>query len=157
MIRKQLVSIVEDTIGKSERVYRFRGRKVSNDAMIHTWNIVDNRGTYHYQINRELPLLKAIENMLSEDGQKYLESLLHTLEETFPYGDVYYRMAKNEGSVQNSSQSNDEVYRVATDIIASIKAVNGDVDTFVKSMGIVDYFQPYPEVVSKIREELSNE
>ena len=112
IIKKNLVGIVENTVGRSERVYRYRGRKVSDDDLQHIWNPIDNRGCFQYLINRDLPLYKKLEECLDEEGNRYLDSLIKTIEDAFPYGDVYFRLAKSENPVQTSSLEFDEVYKV---------------------------------------------
>lgn len=157
IIKKNLISIVENTVGRSERVYRYRGRKVSQNDLQHIWNTVDNRGCFQYLINRDLPLYKQLESCLDEDGLHYLDSLIKTIEDAFPYGDVYFRLAKNENSAQTSSLEFDDAYKVATDMILSIKSMNGSIPAFLDSMDKIDFFIKYPDVVKKIREDYEND
>lgn len=157
IIKKNLVGIVENTVGRSERVYRYRGRKVSDDDLQHIWNPIDNRGCFQYLINRDLPLYKKLEECLDEEGNRYLDSLIKTIEDAFPYGDVYFRLAKSENPVQTSSLEFDEVYKVAADMIQSIKEIDGDIATFISSMDKIDFFIKYPEVVDKIKEDYSSD
>lgn len=157
IIKKNLVGIVENTVGRSEQVYRYRGRKVSDDDLQHIWNPIDNRGCFQYLINRDLPLYKKLEECLDEEGNRYLDSLIKTIEDAFPYGDVYFRLAKSENPVQASSLEFDEVYKVAADMIQSIKEIDGDIATFVNSMDKIDFFIKYPEVVDKIKEDYSSD
>jgi hypothetical protein len=157
IIKKNLVGIVENTVGRSERVYRYRGRKVSDDDLQHIWNPIDNRGCFQYLINRDLPLYKKLEECLDEEGNRYLDSLIKTIEDAFPYGDVYFRLAKSENTVQTSSLEFDEVYKVAADMIQSIKEIDGDIATFISSMDKIDFFIKYPEVVEKIKEDYGSD
>ena len=157
IIKKNLVGIVENTVGRSERVYRYRGRKVSDDDLQHIWNPIDNRGCFQYLINRDLPLYKKLEECLDDEGNRYLDSLIKTIEDAFPYGDVYFRLAKSENTVQTSSLEFDEVYKVAADMIQSIKEIDGDIATFISSMDKIDFFIKYPEVVEKIKEDYGSD
>lgn len=157
VIKKNLVSIVENTVGRSERVYKYRGRQVSEDDLSHVWNTIDNRGSIQYQVNRDLPLFKKVESCLSEDGSQYLDSLMKLIEDAFPYGDVYYRIAKNEANAQTASLEFDDAYQIASDMLSSIKSMNGDVQSFLASLDKIDFFIKYPDVVSRIREENSSD
>lgn len=76
VIKKNLASIVENTVGRSERVYKYRGRQVFDDDLQHIWRTVDNRGKIQYLVNRELPLYKKLESCLSEGDMGYLDSLI---------------------------------------------------------------------------------
>lgn len=154
VIKKNLVSIVEQSVGRSERVYQYRGRRVNNDDLQHIWNTVDNRGSFQYQINRELPLYRQLESCLDEKGLHYLDSFITSIEDAFPYGDVYYRMAKNENSAQSASLEFEKAYDVGVDMITALKAIPGsDLQTFLNNLDKIDMFEKYPDVVSKLREE----
>lgn len=157
IIKKQLVTIVENAVGRSEQVYKYRGRKVNEDGLEHVWNIVNNRGSFQYQINREMPLYRQLEDALDENSVRYLDSLIKVLEDTFPYGDVYYRMAKNESVAKTYSLEEEEAYKVAVDMIESVRNINGDVGQFIKTMDKIDFFVKYPDVVNKIKEDMHDD
>lgn len=79
------------------------------------------------------------------------------IEDAFPYGDVYYRIAKNEANAQTASLEFDDAYQIASDMLSSIKSMNGDVQSFLASLDKIDFFIKYPDVVSRIREENSSD
>lgn len=154
VIKKNLVYIVENSVGRSERVYQYRGRCVNNDDLQHIWNVVDNRGSFQYQINRDLPLYRQLENCLGEKELHYLNSFLTSIEDAFPYGDVYYRIAKKENSAQASTLEFEKAYEVGLDMISSLKNSPGlDLQTFLANLDKIDMFTKYPDVVKKLREE----
>lgn len=157
IIKRNLVAVVENSVGRSEKVYKYRGRSTSRDNLQHIWETIDNRGKFQYQINRELPIVKMLEESLDEEGSRYLDSFIKTIEDAFPYGDVYYRLAKDENSVDQSGMDFEEVYKVASDMILACQNMGGDVNTFLASMDKIDYFIKYPEVVKKIREDFGND
>lgn len=157
VIKRNLISIVENTVGRSERVYKYRGRNVKNDHLTHVWEPIENRGTLQYQINRELPLYRALEDSLDDKELSCLDSLLKTIEDAFPYGDVYYRLAKNESNIQPSSLEFHEVYQTAINMIDYIKSTNGNIKEFLSKMDLYDCFIKYPDVVKVIREEFGDE
>ena len=153
MIKKSLVGIVEQTVGRSERVYKYRGRKVSTQNMEHVWETVDTREGFHYKINRSLPLYTAIENCMDESGVRYLDSFVKMIEDAFPYNDAYCRMAKSDEGVIDTTLTFEEVYQVALDMIDQLKKEDKDVCGFIDSMKHIDFFSKHPSVVEKIREE----
>ncbi|MDW7661874.1 MAG: hypothetical protein SCL54_10695 [Bacillota bacterium] len=157
IIKKNLVAIVETTVGKSERVYKYRGRKIKSDDIQHVWNAVDNRGNFQYLVNRDLPLYKSLEEKLDEKSLGYLDSLIKTIEDAFPYGDVYYRLAKNESSISSESLEYEEAHRIALDMVESISNSGADLNQFILSMSNIDFFIKYPEVISAIKEEFLHE
>jgi hypothetical protein len=157
VIKKNLVTVVENSIGRSQRVYSYRGRRTTKDDLHHSWEIIDNRGKIQYQINRDIPILKALEDTLDEKGQGYLDSFIKTIEDTFPYGDVYYRLAKDENSIDQTGMEFEEVYKIATDMILALKEKNGSAAAFIENLDKFDYFTKYPEVINKVREDFKDE
>ena len=158
VIKKNLVAIVKNAVGRSENVYRYRGRKVQEDNLQHIWTVIDNRGSFLYQVNRELPLFRQVEECLDEAGQQYFDSLIKTIEDAFPYGDVYYRLAKNDNSAQASELDFDEVYKVGVDMIQSYRNnVGEDVTILLESLSNIDFIIKYPDVVKKLREDYSDD
>ncbi len=157
IIKRNLVAIVENTVGRSERVYKYRGRLIKSDDLQHVWNIVDNRGNFQYLVNRELPIYKLLDDLLDDKAREYLDSLIKTIEDAFPFGDVYYRFAKNENNIQTTFLEFDEVYRIALNMIDQIKSVKGDMKTFIETLNNLDFFSRYPEVIKKIKEDFKDD
>lgn len=156
-IKKNLVDIVENTVGRSERVYKYRGRNVQTDNLVHVWNPIDNRGRFQYQINRELPVIKMLEANLTEGGEAILDAFIKMLEDTFPYSDVYYRMAKSEANVTEGALDTSDVYSMAEQMVHQFEEMGLDVNAFLKTMDRMDFFVKYPTVVAQIREVYGND
>ena len=93
-IKKNLADIVENTVGRSERVYKYRGRNVQTDNLIHIWNPIDDRGKLQYQVNRELPVLQMLEKHVDDEGSALLLSLIHI----FSVNDHFDTAGKTNGN-----------------------------------------------------------
>ena len=156
-IKKSLVNIVENAVGRSERVYKYRGRKIKEDDLVHVWNSINNRGKIQYLVNRDIEIIRLLEAEMSEKGIGLLDSFIKMIEDTFPFADVYYRMAKNEVDTSENTLQNPDVYAVAEQMIQQLESIGGDKNTFLKNMDKMDFFIKYPEVVSRIREVYGNE
>lgn len=156
-VKKNLADIVENTVGRSERVYKYRGRNVQTDDLVHVWNPYDDRGKFQYLINRDLPIVKLIESSLPESSSGLLDAFIKMIEDAFPYSDVYYRMAKNEANVTEGALETNDVYSVAEQMIQQLETIGGDVKSFLKNMDKMDFFLKYPDVVSQIREVYDND
>ena len=144
-------------MGRSERVYKYRGRNVQTDNLIHIWNPIDDRGKLQYQVNRELPVLQMLEKHVDDEGSALLESFIKMMENAFPYADVYYRMAKSEANVTESALENNDVYAIADQMVQQVEAMGGDVAAFIKTMDMMDFFIKYPDVVRQIKEVYDND
>ncbi|HCA55176.1 MAG TPA: ATP-binding protein [Ruminococcaceae bacterium] len=156
-IKRNLADIVENTVGRSERVYKYRGRNIQTDSLIHVWNPVDDRGKFQYLVNRDLPIVKLLEANLNENGTGLLDAFIKMLEDAFPYSDVYYRLAKNESNVTEGALETADVYAAAEQMVQQLEMLGGDVKSFLKNMDKMDFFIKYPDVVSQIREVYEND
>lgn len=143
---------------KSEKVYRYRGRKVKDDNIIHTWDVIQNRGKYEYKINRNMPILKNLEESMDEDQINLMESYLNLVEETFPFGDVYCRAAQNEMNLEKKNNNDEEeAFQLAENTVQQLMQIHGNVKEFIESMKIMEPFSNYPDVVTRIKEAYGNE
>ena len=156
-IKKNLVDIVENTVSRSERVYKYRGRNVQTDSLIHVWNPIDDRGKLQYSVNRELPIIKMLTDRLDDTGDALFESFIKMLEDSFPFADVYYRMAKAEANVTEAALESNDVFLIADQMVQQIAAAGGDVKAFLSTMDKMDFFIKYPDVVRQIREVYEND
>jgi len=152
LIKKNLADIVRNAVGRSERVYRHRGRNIQTDTLTHIWEPFDERGAFRYRINREVSIYKMLEDHLDEDGLPLLDAFTKMLEDTFPYADVYYHLAKNESDMTSQPMKFDGAYEIADQMVQQIVLGGGDLPQFLKTMDQIDFFAKYPEVISKIRE-----
>lgn len=156
-IKHNLVAIVKNSVGCSERVYKHRGRKVNNDDLEHVWNTVDVRGKIQYRINKDLPIYKMLVESLNQNQLSTFESLLSMIEDSFPFGDVYYRLAQDNESISTNVLEFEEVYDAAVTMISNLKEAGMDIGAFLRNMSSIDFFAKYPEVIKKIREDYSND
>ncbi len=155
IIKQNLIAIVKNSVGYSERVYKYRGRNVNNDNVEHVWNAIDVRGQVQYQINRELPIYKILEESLGQKELAVFESFISMIEDSFPFGDVYYRLAKDSESISTKGLEFEEVYNAAVSMISNLKDAGFEIDAFLKNMSSIDFFAKYPDVIKKIREDYS--
>lgn len=157
LIKNNLVAIVDGSIGRSERVYKYRGRKSQDDKIDHVWNVIDNRGSFQYKINRDLEMYKTLENMIPEDKLGYFESFIQIIESSFPFQDVYYRIAKNHDGVVQFKDDDEQVYQNALTMINQLKSVGEDVVAVINNLDKLDYFKNNPNVILRLREEFIHE
>lgn len=99
-----------------------------------------------------MPVLKALYDTLDDDSSNLLDSFISMIEETFPYTDVYYRMANNEQSRAEGGLDEQKVFEIAESMIHELESAKGNVNGFLCIMNQIDFFAKYPSVISKIRE-----
>lgn len=156
-IKKNLANIVHNTVCRSERVYRYRGRNIQTDNLTHIWEPIDSRGSFYYRINRKMDIYKMLESCLDKRGIALLDSFIKILEGYFPYADAYYNMSKKEISVREKTMESNSVYGTANLMIQNIISCGGDLTQFLKTIEFIEPFSSFPDVVSKIRKDYSDD
>lgn len=136
-IKKKLYSAIEESTLKSERVYTYRGRKEKTSEDInYVWERIKTRDGYDYKINREIPQLRLLEEILDNKQLKLLDSLLSNLEETFPTSTFYLDASKGEINDEKENDT-DTMYSKVKDEVEYAKVNNLDykmiLDIFIKS------------------------
>lgn len=94
-VRNRLRQVADKIVAPSRNVHRYRGRSAKSDEVSHLWDVVDDRDSFRYQINRNHPALVALTTELSAESYSALESLLGLLEQSFPVEDVYNRLGQD--------------------------------------------------------------
>lgn len=158
IIKKNLFNAVYDSVSTSERIYSFRGRKEKKDKNIeYVWERVKVRDGYKYEINRDLPQLKILEETLDEKQIKYIDNLLKSLEEYFPVQALYYDEAKgaiNEKQLQEDDP--EELEKIWDDLQVSMNYVKE------KKLSVIEYYKVFSKVepyckYKKIKERIEEE
>lgn len=89
IVRNNLDSVIERLAEKSKRTWIFRGKKETNDSVIHIWNrFKGKQGGFFYSINRDHPLVEMFETVPPQVKQN-LEALLRSIESEIPLNQLY--------------------------------------------------------------------
>lgn len=155
IIREPLKQIVIRAVGKSEMVYKYRGRNVKLDNYEHIWNKVINRDKMQYMINRDIPLFAALEKSLDEDQYRMFDNLIKTVEAAFPYSAVYYDLAKDE-KFEELNLNEEAIYQSIKDSLNVYKGDRKAQFAMLETMQNLDIYQKNSKVLDLVREELKN-
>lgn len=156
VIKDKMKQIVVRAVGKSERVYRYRGRKLTRDSFEHIWNKVSNRDKIQYLINRDTPMFEALSESLDDDQFKLLDNFLKSLEDSFPYAAVYYDLAKDE-QFEDRIMEIEQVYELGKNTINKLSTSIDEQLIQLKNLKSIDIFQKYPEAIKLLEEEFNND
>ncbi|MCX2456315.1 ATP-binding protein [Lacticaseibacillus nasuensis] len=151
-IKDALAKIVMTSVGKSERVYRYRGTRISKDSSDHVWNRIENRDKIQYLINRDLPQVQALYASLDDAQSKLMDSVISMVEDAFPYNSVYYDLAKDR-EPEEKTMSDQQVYDAAKQVISKMSRTRAEARQQLHNMRNIDVFQKYPNVLQMLQEE----
>lgn len=138
-IRKQLRRIVDKIIEPSRKAHTHRGRAVSGDRITRVWNLIDDRGSFRYEINREHPLIRALGNDVDGDLAIDISRALNLIEVSFPIHDAYNRLGADQVPADDKANEQ-ELLALARRLWAVQSAEGTDVERFVSSLQYVEPF-----------------
>lgn len=152
VIKEQLKQIVVRVVGKSERVYKYRGRKANHSEFHHIWNKIDTREKIQYLINRDIPIYQVLLNSLNDEQEKLLDGFIKSLEDGFPYSAVYYDLAQDK-QFESQLLEVEQVYQLAKNTIDGLSKNKDEQLANLKNLSTIDMFQKYPDVIKLLEEE----
>jgi hypothetical protein len=154
-VRDRLKTVVSRIAEGSRRVYTFRGRKATNDDVLHAWERLVTRGGVEYVINREHPLIKAVEAITDDHFQQLIQRLLRTIETTFPLDAAYADMAsERRPAPDRQGNKYEELFSLASTMLDALGRDSEYAKQLINSLSSVEPFSFYPEETSLIQGKL---
>ena len=155
-VKERLRTLVARMQAPSEKAHVYRGRVTkNNDPITRLWDLIEDRDSFRYQINRDHPLLEGFEGALDEQGLRNLENLILSIESSFPVQDAVNRVAKD--GVPEISGDKDQLWLDALAGLWSATASMGQaLSEFVDQMTKVEPFNGIrlskPEIIQYIND-----
>ena len=80
----------------SKNTHIYRGRPARpDDPVKRLWTLVEERGSFRYEVDRDHPSLASMSEALDKDSLLALERFLRALESSFPVEDAYNRLGSD--------------------------------------------------------------
>lgn len=156
IVKEQLKQIIIRAVGKSEKVYKYRGRRIKNDSLEHVWNRIENREKVEYLINKDIPIYKTLEDSLTNEQVNLLNGFVKSIESAFPYTAVYYDLAK-DSKIEEESMSMDEAYQIGKNVLENFLGNKKELSNVLNTLKITDLFHKFPETIRILEEEFLDE
>lgn len=133
-VRDHLKRIADRIVAPSQRVFTYKGRELGSARIVRVWNHIDERGDFHYELNRQHPLVASLKKTLHglPHAQSLLEELLTTAERGFPVDDVYSRLGQDQ-KFAGATRSNEEMLATARSLAAAAHHLGLQEDQFVET------------------------
>lgn len=101
VVRERLRNLAGTMLEPSHKIHHYRGRKPKiEDSIIRPWELIEDRETFRYEINREHPVFAALLDDADTKVIRALDEALQILEQTFPIHDLFNRMSHDKVSIQ---------------------------------------------------------
>jgi hypothetical protein len=90
IIRKNLVSKIEESSGLAAKINKHRGRIANKEEKNeYIWNRLVDRGKISYRINKSNVIFKTIYENVNDDSKKYILKLIDLIESSVPYQSIF--------------------------------------------------------------------
>ncbi len=157
IIKKNMYNAVYESVLSSEAVHEFRGLRINKDPNIeYVWERIKVRDGYEYQINRKIPQLELLLSSLDEAEVKLLNTVLNTIEASFPVGALYVDAAK--GNIEDKKEDKDDIIKKMWDELqvqmSYVIEKKLDVKAYYTAFSKVEPYCNYPEIKEKIEKEI---
>lgn len=158
-VRNNLKVTVERISEGSRRVYTFRARRANNDDVVHLWDRSAVRGGVTYGLNRDHPLITALESILPENGLGLFQKFLQSAERTFPFDAVYADMASERRPISTDAENKharEDLYDLALRMLDVIGRETEAAAKFVHGIAAIEPFSRYPDEMECLKEKLES-
>jgi hypothetical protein len=147
-VRRRLARIAGRIVAPSRRVHKYRGRSIDADKVERVWDLIEDRGTFRYEINRDHPLVVALSELLDRPGQAALSQLLRIVESTFPVEDAYNRLGSDSSHTPSTVESA-ELVELAN---AFYKSRDESLEELTQRLALIEPFNSVKNLESFLRE-----
>ena len=116
-VRKNLAIIIEKIAEGSKRTWTFRGKKETNDTIVHVWNRMKNReGGIYYEVNRTHPMINTIIEKYP-DLRIPIENILKQISMSIPLNSLYIDLTNDEKIINDSDEETTNVIELFKSIV----------------------------------------
>ena len=140
IIKKNMYSAVYEAVLSSENVHTYRGKRVKQkDDIDYIWERIKLRDGYEYTINRNIPQIKMLEDTLDDKQVKLLNTIINTLESSFPVAALYVDAAKGDIE-EKKNESSEEVEKIWDELKVQIEFVKNN------NLPLLEYYKAFLKV-----------
>ena len=147
-VRRRLTQIADRIVGPSRRVHKYRGRRIDADKVERLWDLIEHRGTFRYEINRDHPLVVALAELIDYPAQAALSQLLRLAESTFPVEDAYNRLSSDTSHTPSTIDSA-ELVELAK---AFHKSRDESIEELAQRLALIEPFNNVTDLETFLRE-----
>ena len=152
VVRSRLKRIADQIIQPSKRVHLYRGRpEPASDKVTHAWQLIRDGHNFHYEINRDHPLIRSLGERLQPGDLAAVTAVLKLVEESFPSQDLFNRLSQDHVERPRTVDYS-QARTIAVQLWDTFKESRDDVDAFVDVMSGIEPFDQLADSATILRE-----
>jgi len=155
IVRNNLESIIERMAERSKQTWVFRGKKETNDTVVHIWQrFKGTQGRFFYCINRDHPLVEVFMDA-PPLIKKNIEALLKAIENSIPLNQLYLDLTSDkpiENETEIQANEIESILKLLVDQLPTIAAKK----ELLERLYVCDPFVNYPKIIERFQSEVLN-
>lgn len=152
VVRNNLEAVIERMAERSKQTWVFRGKKETNDSIIHIWQrFKGKQGGIFYSINRDHPLVELFSNA-SPQIKRNLETLFKAIESEIPLNQLYIDLTSEKQLENETEATSTEVENMLKMLLAQMPSVETK-NELLDRLSLSEPFVNYPLIIDKYKKE----
>lgn len=153
-VRAALRRLAGRFVHPSKTTHMYRGRPAqTNDPVDRLWTLIEERGSFRYEINRNHPAISVLSGDLDSESMRTLDRLLGSIESSFPVEDAYNRLG-SDAHHQPSKVDEDALAELAARMWSVQPPGGASLEDFAARLASVEPFSAIPDVLKFLRKVL---
>ena len=142
-LREALRKLALQFVLPSTRIQQFRGRKPkAADKFVRAWDVVVDRNSFRYEVNREHPVISAFAARLDPITMEKFEGVLEVLEQSFPVLDAHNRLSQDAVAMKSDGHLSGAVAN-AVSLRPMFYETHADDESFI---AMFETLEPYSHI-----------
>lgn len=151
-VRNNLEAVIAKIAERSKRTWTFRGKKETDDSIIHIWQRFNGvTGGVYYEINRDHPLVERIIDECPLAKQN-IEMLLRQIELNIPLNQLYVDLNCDKQIENDTEIPQENIEYMLTQLLMPITS-SGQRIELLDRIEKAEPFVHFPELVQRFRDE----
>lgn len=148
IVRNNLESVIERMAERSKQTWVFRGKKETNDSVVHIWQrFKGTQGGFFYSINRDHPLVEIFSDA-SPQTRRNVEALLKGIENSIPLNQLYIDLTSEKPLENETEVTANEVENMLKLLLDQMPSVDAKKE-LLDRLAVSEPFVNYPKIIER--------
>lgn len=152
-LREHLRRVIEGLGGRSKRVYKKRGAKLTDENPLPLWQRTKVDDRIAYDLNEEHPAVASFSKSLSDEQLRKFGSVMRMISASLPLEALYHDMADNYSSMEQNSPGEHELMDTGRELIDQLRSFGNEYREIEAVMKSIPPFSKDTAIVSRLIEE----
>ena len=149
-VRNNLSSVIERLAEHSKRTWVYRGKKETQDSIVHVWErFKGKQGGSYYSINRNHPLVEVFADA-PQQTKHFLENLLRAIETALPLSSLYLDLNSDKAVENDTDTTIQEVECLLLGLLDTM-STNAMKETLLSKLAVTEPFMSFPQLIDKYK------